>query len=105
MSDTERFLDEETERAIEAITPLRTDDPLVDALRSRIRFLIEEAWAKDADALLQLAKLASDTPQFFNPLDAWAARGIRDSVLESAGLKKAPTKTTLPLPPTSPLAR
>lgn len=31
--------------------------------------------------LLAVSKLAADTPQFFNPLDAFAAQAIRDRVL------------------------
>src|SRR5688500_12197324 len=30
---------------------------------------------------LTLAKLASETPQFFNPLEAWAAKDLRDRLL------------------------
>lgn len=32
--------------------------------------------------LVLLAKLAAKTPQFFNPMEAWAAETLRDEILK-----------------------
>ena len=54
----------------------------IETLDSRLTVLVEQR--------LALAKLASDTPQFNNPLAAWSAQELRDMVLQDAGLISIP---------------
>lgn len=55
----------------------RQETAEVHQLRELVQQLLRER--------LQLARLAAETPQFDNPLQVYAAKAVRDRVLEEAG--------------------